>query len=120
MQRKYDRLPENISDVKSEANLQKWIPIVTECCNSGQSKKAWCEEHDIDVKSYFYYQKKVYNLLKQPSAEFVELPNISETVHVAPVDTPVARIIMNGMTVEFCNGIDCNTVSSIIRGLENV
>lgn len=68
MQRKYDHLPENIGDIKRVANLQKWIPIVTECCNSGQSKKSWCEERGIDVKSYFYYQKKVeYSALKQTS-----------------------------------------------------
>jgi len=76
MQRKYDHLPENIGDIKSVSNLQKWIPIVTECCNSGQSKKSWCEERGIDVKSYFYYQKKVYNLIKEPASEFVELPVI--------------------------------------------
>ena len=73
------------------------------------------QDNDVLPRAIALYQKKVYNLLKQPSAEFVELPSVSETVHVAPVDTPVARIIMIGMTVEFCNGIDCNTVSSIIR-----
>lgn len=120
MQRKYDHLPENIGDIKSVSNLQKWIPIVTECCNSGQSKKSWCEERGIDVKSYFYYQKKVYNLIKEPASEFVELPVISEpdvSVHSA---TPTARIIINGVTLELCNGIDSETVVSIVRGLKNV
>ena len=120
MQRKYDKLPENISDIKSEANLAKWIPIVTECCNSGQSKKAWCEERGIDVKSYFYYQKRVYNLIKKPAAEFVELVPVEEP---KPVETPnsvAARIIIDGIVVELCNGIDSQTVSTIVRGLKNV
>ena len=119
MQRKYDRLPENISDIKSEANLAKWIPIVTECCNSGQSKKAWCEERGIDVKSYFYYQKKVYNLIKKPSAEFAELVPVEEAKPVEMTNASVARIVIDGIIVELCNGIDSNTVSTIIRGLKN-
>ena len=93
MQRKYDRLPENISDIKSEANLAKWIPIVTERCNSGQSKKAWCEEHGIDVKSYFYYQKKVYNLLKKPSAKFVELVPAEEPKTVGMTNAVAASMV---------------------------
>lgn len=120
MQRKYDHLPENINEIKSSVNLQKWIPIVTECCNSGQSKKAWCEERGIDVKSYFYYQKKVYNLIKKPAAEFVELVPVEEPNHVETTNTVVARIAVNGITLELCNGVDSETVISIVRGLKNV
>lgn len=120
MQRKYDRLPENISDIISEANLAKWIPIVTECCNSGQSKKAWCRERGIDIKSYFYYQKKVYNLLKKPSAEFAELVPAKEPNPVEKTSAIAARIVIDGIIVELCNGIDSNTVTTIIRGLKNV
>ena len=120
MQRKYDRLPENISDIKSEANLAKWIPIVTECYNSGQRKKSWCEERGIDVKSYFYYQKKVYNLVKKPSAEFVELVPVEEPKAVEMPNSVAARIIIDEIVVELCNGIDSQTVSTIVRGLKNV
>ena len=120
MQRKYDKLPENISDIKSEANLAKWIPIVTECCNSGQSKKSWCEERGIDVKSYFYYQKKVYNLVKKPAAEFVELVPVEGPKPAETTNTVAARIIIDGIVVELCNGIDSHTISTIVRGLKNV
>lgn len=120
MQRKYDHLPENINEIKSSANLQKWIPIVTECCNSGQSKKSWCEERGIDVKSYFYYQKKIYNLVKEPEPKFVELAPITESKPTVNAGTVAARITVNGITLELCNGVDSETVVSIVRGLKNV
>lgn len=134
MQRKYDRMPDNINDIKSEATLQKWIPIVKECCNSGQSKKAWCEERGIDVKSYYYYQKKVYNLIKEPVPEFVELAPVETamipiesviedeeiTKEIVQANIVAARLIVNGITIELCNGISSDIITAIVRGVQNV
>lgn len=47
--------PEQLRDIKRANALQYWIPIINECCNSGQTKKAWCIEHGIDIKSFYYY-----------------------------------------------------------------
>lgn len=135
MTNKQDSLNKNLRDLKAEATIQKWIPIVSECLNSGQSKKEWCEEHGIDVKSFYYYQKRIFDRAKEQRPEFAELPPPAESTLI-PVDSVidfeepteetvqsdciVARLIVNGITLELSNGIDSRTITSIVKGLQNV
>ena len=43
----------------SEIRAQKWAEIVIACNRSGQPKTAWCEEHGINRKSFYYWQSKL-------------------------------------------------------------
>ncbi len=43
----------------SEIRAQKWAEIVIACNRSGQPKTAWCEEHGVNRKSFYYWQSKL-------------------------------------------------------------
>ena len=40
-----------------EYRLSQWFPIVKTCRESGMTVKAWCEQHDINEKQFYYYQR---------------------------------------------------------------
>ena len=49
----------NTRAVTQKYRLNKWTDIIRECRSSGQTVTAWCTEHDINPKSYYYWLKKV-------------------------------------------------------------
>lgn len=51
----------SLVDAKHESNLQLWRSRVMECRNSGKSVAVWCKENGINIKTYYYWQKKVWD-----------------------------------------------------------
>lgn len=49
----------DVQVVTHEIRLQKWMDIVKDCRSSGKTIKAWCNENGIDLKRYYYWQRKV-------------------------------------------------------------
>ncbi len=49
----------DVQKITHEVRLQQWGNIVKDCRSSGKSIKAWCAEKSINIKTYYYWQKKV-------------------------------------------------------------
>ena len=74
-----------IRGAKAQQNLQKWSQRVAECRNSGVSVSRWCTEHEINPKTYYNWQRKVFIAMmeqqetpivqpEEPERRFAELP----------------------------------------------
>ena len=47
--------------VYNEQNkLAQWAQTVAQCRDSGLSVRQWCQEHGVNVSSYYKWQRKVY------------------------------------------------------------
>ena len=44
---------------KHESYLQLWRGQVMECRNSGKTIAVWCKENGINIKTYYFWQKRV-------------------------------------------------------------
>lgn len=49
----------NTVAIAKQYRLNKWIEIVRECRSSGQTVSAWCAQHHVNLKSYYYWLKRV-------------------------------------------------------------
>lgn len=62
-----------LQEAKREANLRKWREEVYNCRNSGQTVVGWCRERGITPKTYYRWQKLVWehesNALAERTAE---------------------------------------------------
>ena len=45
--------------LRTEYRLQQWARIVDECAKSGMSNRAYCAEHGIAEKSYYYWLRRL-------------------------------------------------------------
>ena len=45
-----------------KVKLQYWLDVIRQCRVSGLTNQAWCEQHDISLKSYYYWIAKVRKL----------------------------------------------------------
>ncbi|MFI3168654.1 MAG: IS66 family insertion sequence element accessory protein TnpB [Faecalibacterium sp.] len=93
-----------------------WSHRVAECRNSNISVNAWCEQNGLNPKTYYYWQRKLFNLATQAQAEqnnFVELRGcaLSDTNEV------VASIELPAGTAKIYRGADAQTIAAICQGM---
>lgn len=99
----------------SDVRLARWLPIIEECAASGIPKKDWCREHNIELKKFYYWQRKARTALstestslttiqKATTPEFVKLPVFPDNSATISVSfAPDMIITFNGVTVSIAN-----------------
>lgn len=45
--------------ITHKVRCEQWTNIIKECLASGMNKTAWCREHGISDKSFFYWQHRL-------------------------------------------------------------
>ena len=74
----------SITLLKHESKKAEWKEKIIRCRNSGQKVKDWCAENEINEKTYYRWQRLIWDeetkkgieLTQQKTTQFVEIPNI--------------------------------------------
>ena len=45
-----------------QVKLKYWLDVIRQCRAYGLTNQAWCEQHDISLKSYYYWTAKIRKL----------------------------------------------------------
>ncbi|MEG6511076.1 IS66 family insertion sequence element accessory protein TnpB [Desulforamulus ruminis] len=120
----------NTREVTNQYRLNKWTEIVRECRSSGQTIAAWCADHDINPKSYYYWLKRIR------TAACKDLPSLcSPNNPIVPVNIPVPTagtdptdyesssdiiLRLGAVTVEIRNNASAALIENALRALQNV
>lgn len=122
---------DKIANVKSQLRLQQWAKIISDCQASDMTVVAWCEANNINIKSYYYWLRKVRNHTLE------QMPELTENLPVPMVDDPVtfkkldvhtpapaaaAAVIIRlpNATVEVSEGTSQQTVQAVLMALQAV
>jgi transposase-like protein len=46
-------------EMRNRYRLQQWTEIIRDCRSSGQTVVRWCADHEVNVKSYYYWLRKI-------------------------------------------------------------
>lgn len=122
---------DNITKAKSELRLQNWAKLIAECQASSMTVTAWCSEHDINVKTYYYWLRKIRKrtLENMPAAagELIARSENGSTVFKplevsSPVSgMPTAVIVhLPQATVEIAEGTDQQTIKAVLLAMRSV
>jgi hypothetical protein len=120
----------NTKEVANQYRLSKWTEIVRECRSSGQTISAWCANHDINPKTYYYWLRRVR------AAACEALPSLSSFNNpIVPVNIPIPTagtatggqeassdiiIRFGAVTLEICNNASATVIENTLRALQNV
>ena len=63
--------------ITHKVRCEQWTKIIKECLASGMNKTAWCREHGISDKSFFYWQRRLREEAYISTVESSSLPAIS-------------------------------------------
>lgn len=96
------------------AKLVEWSERVAACRNSGIPVKAWCAQEGISEKTYYYWQRKVFQAAQGEEERFVEITSSS------PVGgTVVATVTGKGLSAEIHSGADEETLRALLHAMRS-
>lgn len=105
-----------VKKVTADYRAQQWIEIIWACKASGQSKKNWCEENQVNVKSFYYWQTK----LRKEASQLLVKENASKLVPlVFPESVGNRTVILRkcGCEIEIPEGTSQALLESVLKAL---
>ncbi len=118
-----------------QVKLQYWLDVIRQCRASGLTNQAWCEQHNISLKSYYYWIAKIRKLaledlprkshgvhppadqatlLPYPASEFAE---ISLPMKHTGRSDPVAVLHIETITGEIFADTSCELLAAILKAV---
>ena len=119
--------------ITSDVRRQQWLDIIQACNASGLTKKSWCEQNGINIKSFYYWQRQLRHetydvqsaaLSPEPEVTFAEIAVPSSPQNIvdqtmtdsATSFCPDAVIRTGTLTIEVSNHAS-REVLSLIRSV---
>jgi hypothetical protein len=112
--------------VTNDYRLTHWAALIKECSESGLSKADWCSQHNIPLKTYYYWQKRVWDkeimdLSPETKTKLLESRSIQfAQVNLGPVDSSSdADIVIrkDAWTVEIRNSASPVLLSTVLEAV---
>ena len=65
-----------LQTLNAAQRVQLWAERIAECRSSGKSVRAWCRENEISEKTYYYWQRRLYQQMVSTAerVDFAEIP----------------------------------------------
>ena len=120
---------DQVTKIKNQFRAEQWASVIRECQSSGQTVTSWCESHNVGVKAYYYWLRKLRmaTIQKSNPNTLVEVSREEPTVfRKLEVQTPVANtqaaiiIHLNGAAIEVNEGTSQQTIQAVLLALRNV
>ena len=133
------RIPMDISTLTpdKQVKLQYWLDVIRQCRASGLTNQVWCEQHDISLKSYYYWIAKIRKLALEelPRKRNGSRPVMEQTALLpdgAPEFTevslrgrqdfsaaPAAVLHIGTVTVELFEDTPCGLLETILKAVRS-
>lgn len=120
---------DQVTNIKNQFRAEQWAGIIRECQASNQTVVSWCAEHDVGLKSYYYWLRKLRMAEIQKTEPTVlaevknEVPAVFKKLEVqsSVPNTQAAVIIrLNGATIEVNEGTSQQTIQAVLLALQSV
>lgn len=121
-----------------QVKLQYWLDVIRQCRASGLTNQIWCEQHDISLKSYYYWLSKIRKLAleelprkkngihmctDQQSSFFVgsssEFAELSLPGRESPRLNPAAVLHAGSITVELYESTSAQMLETILKAVQS-
>lgn len=116
--------------ITHKVRCEQWTKIIKECLASGMSKTAWCREHGISDKAFFYWQRRLreeayistiessslpaaVRVPAEPSVDFVELRLPEQSAGSSAAFRPDVIIRKDSFSLEISNTASAELLSRI-------
>jgi len=119
----------DIQKLNKSGRLDDWANMVSQCRNSGMTVSAWCKEHGVSIKTYYYRLKRLCEAIpEQAKPDNLPLPSGEAEplfAEVTPAErtkrsSAVINIRLGNTQVEIYNGADAVTIETALRALSRI
>ena len=95
-----------------------WVERIAECRGSGKSVRSWCRENAISEKTYYYWQRRLYQQMAS-TTEAVSFAEIPQGIQTGECYGVAAKISLSGATIEVYPGADAQMIQAILQTLQS-
>ncbi len=92
--------------ITSDVRHKQWLDIIHACNASGLTRKAWCEQNGINIKTFYYRQRQLRR--EAHDAHMTALPAEPE-VTFAEVALPASPKPVSDSAIDFCPDVVIRT-----------
>ena len=97
--------------------LVEWSGCVEACRSSGLPVGQWCRENGIAISTYFSWQRKVFQALKEVrEVTFEEVPIMEHSQLSGHI---VAAMEVSGVRIQVYEGADKGTLQAILQAAKS-
>ena len=108
---------ESLQRANQQHRLAEWSRRVEACRSSGLPVGQWCQENGIAVSTYFSWQRKVFQALKEvQEVTFAEAPIMERSQLSGHI---VAAMEVSGVRIQVYGGSDEATLLAILRAAKS-
>ena len=111
-------MEQRLQTINATQRVQLWAERIAECRSSGKSVRAWCREKEISEKTYYYWQRRLYQQMVS-TAERVDFAEIPRGVQIGQSSGAAAKISLSGATIEVYSGADAQMIQAILQTLQS-
>lgn len=104
-----------IMEVRNGYRMEQWRQIIEDCQKSGLSNKAYCEQHGISEKTYYYWLRKLRRAVMEQTA-----PQIMEVKTERGEQPEELYIRYRGAELTLPAETDIEAVAAILRSLQQL
>lgn len=118
---------DQVTLAKNQIRADRWRMLIQTCQQSGQPVVSWCEENNVNIKTYYYWLRKLRKQelctkeLPVPIPE--EKPAVFKQLEVtSPLPNKQAAVIIRlpQATLEIADGTSQQTIQAVLLALQNV
>lgn len=115
---------DQVTDAKSEFRLQQWAKIIETCQASGMTVVAWCAKNDINIKTYYYWLRRI-RILALASSKATACNTEQSIVPVAfqPSKAKTAAAItihLPSVSIDIHEGASRAAIEDVLLALKNI
>lgn len=106
-------MEKSLQAYNSSQKMVLWTERVKACRESGLTAQQWCDENGVSIKTYYYWQRKLYKMAADQEHRFAEI--------TAPVlqSTAVAAVQLGDLRMEVYQGADDATLTALLRAIKS-
>ena len=112
-------MEQSLQVMSRQERLASWSEKIMACRNSGMSVRGWCQENGVAEKTYYYWQRRLFETLSQQQ-ERTE-PSFAEITPPQPAHSGNVAVTVRiaGAEADIHSGADAATVEAVLRVLKS-
>jgi len=117
---------DHISFMKAKIKFDHWKKVIEDCQASGKTVIAYCNENNVNVKTYYYWLRKIREqLCKDIDYNSITSENKCEFAQIRlpasyQQSVPVIKLHIGKIVVEISDGMSQDTISYVLNGIRNI
>mgnify|MGYP002405360669 FL=1 len=110
-------MEQSLQVMSKQERLENWTTRIMACRSSGMTVRAWCRENGLSEKTYYYWQRRLFQALSEQQ--------VSHKTAFAEVTPPVCSgsvavtVRIDGAVADIHPGADAATVETVLRILKS-